>query len=407
MLATKIVLFFFIIGSLFFSYGQNRNELESERQRINREIALTNELLQETKKSAKTSINRLVILNNQIEKRKTLLNNIRSEITIINQQVESYEKEIDILNTELEELKESYANMIYHAYKNRSSYDRLMFIFAAKDFNQAYMRIRYMQQYSHHRKLQAERIEDAANKLDEKIAKLEERKIEQQIYLTQHQNELNILTAEKVEQNRTVHSLRQKEQSLLAQLKQKEKEANELSRAIERIIEEERRRAAEKARAEGRATPDRVFELTPEERIISDNFYENKGKLPWPSERGVITRHFGEQDHPVLPGIRISNDGVNISTTKGAMARAIFEGTVVRVFTQPRGDNAVIIRHGEYLTVYSNLTEVIVRNGQRVEIRQEIGVISTDPRENETELQLQIWKGNKKLNPTEWIARRQ
>ncbi len=387
--------------------GQTRESLERERQRIQEQISLTSRLLQETKKSAETNLNQLVILNNQITQREELLRNINNKITFINRRIKNLTKEIELLNTELEELKESYANMIRHAYKNRDAHNRLMFIFSAKDFNQAYMRIKYMQQYAHHRKLQAEKIEETAKKLDKQVSELEENKNEQQELLAEHQKEIKNLTLEKEEQNQTIQALRNKEQSLLNQLNQHEKEAEQLTRAIQRIIEEERRKAAERARAEGREAPATIFELTPEEQIISDNFYENKGSLPWPSERGIITSRFGEQDHPVLPGIRISNDGINISTTEGAKARAVFEGTVVRVFSVPGGNNAAIVRHGEYLTVYSNLSEITVRNGQRVNTRQEIGVISTDPRDRKTVLHLQIWKGAEKLNPAEWIARRQ
>lgn len=148
-----------------------------------------------------------------------------------------------------------------------------------------------------------------------------------------------------------------------------------------------------------------MFTLTPEEQLISDNFAENKGKLPWPLERGVITSPFGEQPHPVLPGIKISNNGIDISTTEGAEARAIFEGVVSRVVTIPGAYYAVIIRHGEYLSVYSNLKEVRVRNGQRVSTRQVVGVIATESREAKTNLHLEIWKGNEKLDPAQWIAR--
>ncbi len=387
--------------------AQTRENLEKERQRIQQEINLTNQLLEETKKSAETNINQLVILNNQISQREELLRTINNKISFINRQINSLTQEIKSLNKELEELKDSYANMIRHAYKNRDKNHRLMFLFSSKDFNQAYMRMKYMQQYARDRQLQAEKIIQTAQKLDEQVAELESSKKEQQQLLADHRKEIETLTTEREEQSNTVQSLRRKERSLMSQLKQQEKEAEELSNAIQRIIEEERRKAAEKAKAEGREAPATVFELTPEDQIISDNFYENKGSLPWPSERGIITRPFGEQSHPVLPGIRISNDGINISTTEGAKARAVFEGTVVRVFSVPGGNNAIIIRHGEYLTVYSNLAEVTVSNGQKVNINQEIGVISTDPRDNKTEVHLQIWKGTQKLNPAEWLARRQ
>ncbi len=148
-----------------------------------------------------------------------------------------------------------------------------------------------------------------------------------------------------------------------------------------------------------------MFALTPEQQLLSDNFAGNRGKLPWPLERGVITSNFGQQAHPVLPGIQISNNGIDISTSEGAHARAVFEGTVSRVISVPGGFYAVIIRHGEYLSVYANLAEVFVSNGETVDIREEIGVVGTNHREAKTSLHLEIWKGNDKKNPASWIAR--
>ena len=400
-----LLLLLIVITSVDLS-AQTREELEQERQRIQQEISLTSQLLEETKKSAEINLNQLIILNNQISQRENLLKNINNKISFINRQINGLSEEIKVLNNDLKELKESYANMIQHAHKNRNENHRLMFLFSSRDFNQAYMRMKYMQQYARDRQLQAQKIEKTAETLDQQIAELESSKKEQQQLLAEQRTEIETLSSEKEEQNSTVLELRRRERTLMRQLERHEKEAEELSKSIQRVIEEERRRAAEKARAEGRDAPSTVFELTPEEQIISDNFFENKGNLPWPSERGVITRTFGEQPHPVLPGIRISSDGINISTAEGAEARAVFEGTVVRVFSVPGGNNAVIIRHGEYLTVYSNLSDVTVRNGQRVKIRQKIGVISTNPRDMKTELHLQVWKDTQKLNPAEWIARR-
>ena len=403
---SKLILLLVLISSVVCVFGQTREELEEERRKIEEEMELTSQLLEETKESAETNLNQLVILNNQISRREELLENIENKVSVINHQIENFTQDIDKLNEELEELKDSYAEMIRHAYKNRNAYHRLMFIFSADDFNQAYMRMKYLQQYAHHRKLQAEKIEEASSELEERIAELEASKNDQQDLLAEHREELTKLTQEKQEQNETLNTLRQREQALMDELSQQQERAQQLSNAIEEIIEEERRRAAEKAEAEGTATPTKAFELTPEEEIISENFHENKGSLPWPSERGIITQRFGEQPHPVLPGIKVSNDGINISTTEGAKAKALFEGTVVRVFTTPGGDNAVIVRHGEYLSVYSNLSLVMVRNGQSVDRQEELGIVSTDPRNNQTEIHLQIWKGNEKLNPAQWIVSR-
>jgi murein hydrolase activator len=401
-----IMSFCLVILSAVFAvntYGQNREELERNKRRIEQEITLINQLLRETQSSAQLNLNQLVIINNRINSRENLIRTISNEIGFINRRIRNIQEEIELLQEDLKMLKESYARMIYYAYRNRNSYQRMMFIFSSRDFNQAYLRLKYLQQLTKHRQLQAEKIEETAVKLEESLAELELRKQEQQNLLADQQQEMNNLNREKQEQNQNVQQLKRKEQELMQQLREQERAARELQQAIERVLAEERRRAAEAARAEGRPAAE-AFRLSPEEQLISNQFAENKGRLPWPLERGIITGFFGEQPHPVLPGIKIVNNGIDISTTQGSRARAIFEGTVSRVVSIPGAYYAVIIRHGDYLTVYSNISEVFVRNGQKVNIREELGTLATDTRDARTHVHLEIWHGNQKLNPADWIT---
>lgn len=404
----RITLLMLLLGypGLHHAYGQTRDELEQNQQALQREIRMTNELLTETQRSAEVNLNQLVMLNSQISRREQLLGNIQLEIRLINNRINTLTKNIEELEKELEALKEAYANMVRLAARNSDALQRMMFIFSAESFNQAYLRVRYLQQYSRHRQMQAVKLEEANARLAEQKAALEEERNSQQAALSRQREEVRRLNIEKASQERTVSDLRAQEQQLMQQLRQQERAARELQSAIRRIIEEERRLARERAEAEGRVTTD-MYALTPEEQLISDNFAGNRGSLPWPLERGVITGHFGEQPHPVLPGIRISNNGVNISTSEGARARAIFEGRVSRIITVPGGFYAIIIRHGEYLSVYSNLSEVFVTNGQNVNTRDELGIVGTNHREAKTYLHLEIWKGNEKQNPASWIARQQ
>lgn len=386
--------------------AQDRSELERNKHRIEQEITLLNQMLQETRSTAELNINQLVMINNRISSRENLISTINNEINTISQRIRRIEIDVDDLREELDDLRESYANMIYYAWKNRNAYQRIMFIFASRDFNQAYLRMKYLQQLTRHRQLQAEKIEETQAKLEETIAGLEQQKEEQQQLLAEQRQEIENLQQERQAQNRNVQQLRTKESEIREQIKNQERAARELQQAIERVIAEERRRAAEAARAEGRS-PTEAFKLTPEDRIISDRFAENKGRLPWPLERGIITGHFGEQPHPVLPNIKIANNGIDISTTEGSRARAIFDGTVTRIFNIAGANNVVIIRHGEYLSVYANLAEVYVVNGQKINARQEIGLVATDRRESRTMVHLEVWHGNNKLNPADWIARQQ
>jgi murein hydrolase activator len=393
------------MGCMFIYYpsaAQNRQELERNKRRIEQEIQFINQLLSETKSSTEVNLAQLVIITNRITSRQSLITNLNNEINLLNTRIVNTTREKEQLEKELRELRESYARMIYYAQKNRNSYQRMMFVFASRDFNQAYLRLRYLQQIARHRQLQAEKIAETSARLDENLVELELQKAEQQKLLAEQQIEIKTLTQERENQSRNVEQLRKKEKELVDQLQKQQKAARDLEKAIEQVIAEERRKAAAAAQQQGRTATD-AFRLTPEERLISNNFAENKGKLPWPLERGIITGTFGEQPHPVLPGIKIVNNGIDISTTQGSKARAIFEGTVARVFSIA-GGYAVIIRHGDYLTVYSNLSEVFVRNGQKVRVREELGVISTDNGDLKTFIHLEVWHGNNKLNPAEWIV---
>ncbi|MBW6499020.1 MAG: peptidoglycan DD-metalloendopeptidase family protein [Bacteroidales bacterium] len=384
---------------------QSREALERDKQNIEREIRLINEMLQETKKTAEVSMNQLVMLNTQITRRESLIRAVNNEINQINRRIEAQTRTIEELRQELEELRESYAKMVQYAWLTRSNYQRVAFLFSSKNFNQAYMRLRYLQEYARHRQLQAEKIVSTQQTLQQEIARLEEQKKQQEQLRAEQQQAMQELNREKGEQDQTISQLRRREQELMQRLRQQENARQELQRNIERIIAEERRRSQEQARAEGRTVTPGTYALTPEEQLLSNNFAGNKGKLPWPVERGVITGRFGEQPHPVLRNIKIVNNGIDIASVPGAKARVIFDGTVSRVITVPGAYYAVIVRHGDYLTVYSNLAQVSVQNGDKVSIRQEIGTLATDSREGKTQLHLEIWRSNEKLNPADWIAR--
>jgi murein hydrolase activator len=384
---------------------QSREALERDKQNIEREIRLINEMLQETKKTAEVSMNQLVMLNTQITQRESLIRAINNEINQINRRIEAQTRTVEELTRELQELRESYAKMVQYAWLTSSNYQRMAFLFSSKNFNQAYMRLRYLQEYARHRQLQAEKIVATQETLQQEIARLEEQKKQQEQLRAEQQQSMQELNREKGEQDQTITQLRRREQELMQRLREQERARQELQRNIERIIAEERRRSQEQARAEGRTVTPGTYALTPEEQLLSNNFAGNKGKLPWPVERGVITGAFGEHPHPVLRNIKIVNNGIDIASVPGAKARAIFDGTVSRVITIPGAYYAVIVRHGEYLTVYSNLAQVSVQNGDKVNIRQEIGTVATDSREGKTQMHLEIWRGTVKLNPADWIAR--
>ncbi|OQX78061.1 MAG: hypothetical protein B6D61_06240 [Bacteroidetes bacterium 4484_249] len=399
--STILLFVFFIQLSVFTISAQDRKAvLQDEKKKIEEDIKYNSKLLEETKKSKKITINQLVILKNQIIAREKLIQNINVEIRTTNEQINLNNEIIKELNRDLEKLKDEYAKMIYYAYKNRDSYDRIMFLFSSTDFNQAFKRLKYFQQYSAYRKTQVELIEQTQEEITTTIKTLEKYKSEKIALLKSLEDERNKLNREKSQQNIVIKNLNNKEKELMATIKDREKAAKKLQKEIEKIIAEEIRLAAKKSGT----TKTGTFALTPSEIQLSANFQSNKGGLPWPVERGIVSSTFGEHAHPVLKNVKTKNNGINILTDKNSKVRAIFSGEVTRVISIPNYNYVIMIRHGEFLSVYSNLAEVYVEKGDIIKTKQEIGLIHTDTKESKTELHFELWKGKTLLNPSSWLA---
>ena len=401
----------------------DKNKLQENKKKIEQEIKYNNYLLSETKKDKQNSINQLILLKNKINKREELINNLNEEIGTLNGEINYTQKSVEKLKSDLEMLKAEYAKMLIAANKNRGLYSIIAFLFASENFNQAIKRIKYYRQYSGYRRAQANMILKKQTELTQKKLQLENQKQNQNQLLIVNETEKKHLTQEKETKNTAIKQLQKTEKELIKTIRRKEAEAKKLERAIENIIAEEIRKAKEASRIraenakkttlkEDKTTEKPVIKTntdiltdTPEELALSNNFANNKGKLPWPLEKGIISGSFGPHSHPELPGIIINNDGIDITTNKGAVARSVFNGEVSAVIIGPNGKNVIIIRHGNFLSVYSNLENVFVRKGDKVNTKQRLGNISTDDEDNKTILQFQIWKGTRKLNPSDWISR--
>jgi septal ring factor EnvC (AmiA/AmiB activator) len=377
-----------------------KDKLQQDKQKLEAEIKYNSKLLEETQKSKSTTLNQLVILKNQISSREQLIQTIHGEINSVNDQISMNAEILKELQGDLDHLKEEYAEMIYYAYKNRSSFDKLMFIFASDDFNQAFRRIKYFEQYTAYRKTQVHLITKTRSEIDSTNKVLESHKHEKIVLLTSLKNERDELSKERSQQNNIYQTLSQKEKDLAKTIRQKEKDAKKLQKEIEKIIAEEIRLASKK---EG-TTKTGSYALTPAEMELSSDFNDNMGKLPWPVQKGIISSTFGEHFHPVLKQVKTKNNGVDILTDEGAKARVVFSGEVTRVISIPNYNYVVMVRHGEYLTVYSNLVEVYVKKGNKVETKQEIGKVFTDKKEMKTEIHFELWKGKTLLNPASWLA---
>ena len=406
--------------------GQSLDELRKKKQKTNEQIKYTSKLLEESKKNQTKTLNKYNILNKQIELRTNLITGINSEVTVLAGFIDQNAWLVASLNTDLEELKKEYARMIVFAQKNQTNYSKLLFVLSSNSFNQAYKRIVYLKQYSEYRKRQAELIQWIRDLIQVKVSRLQLQRAEKEMLLQSKQQEADKLTKEKKQQGQYLTTLQKKQKEFEKKLKEQQQIEAQLSNAIQKIVEEEIRKARERARELAREkakeaarqtgktpgkqsakpTESTSYEMTPEEKLASGQFEQNRHRLPWPVERGVITDHFGVHEHPVLKNIQVKNNGIDISTAQGVKARAVFAGEVSRVFMVTGGNWAVIIRHGKYLTVYSNLVNVQVKSGDKVAIKQTIGTIGTDTDdESKTVLKFQIWRENEKMDPEGWIAR--
>lgn len=429
----KVILLLFLLSCSSDLYPQNtskqsKQSLENKKKKLNEEISQINSLLSETKASKKTSLNQLVALNKKISIREELIRTINAEIFQLNREIKQNEKEIDILKQNLAKLKAEYARMIYFAQRNQDSYSRLVFIFASGDFNQAYMRLKYFQQYSQFRKKQAEEILKAQTLLIAKINELKDKRHEKNLLLGNEEEEKGSLTKEKTEQEGVLTTLQQKEKELKEELEKKKRDAENLQLAIKKLIAEEiKRKAEEAAKAEAAALAAKkaaekkskksktetsapvkevkrdIPELSDEALELSNDFANNRGKLPWPVGKGYICEEYGEHEHPAIKGFMMVNNGVEICASMGTQARAIFDGEVTSIAVSPTGGKLVIIRHGEYLSVYLNLGEVQVKIGDKVKVKQVLGTILHNEDEGKTAMNLQIWKGQKTMDPAGWL----
>ena len=401
--------------------GQSLDELRKKKQKTNEQIKYTTKLLEEAKKNQTKTLNKFKILNKQIELRTNLITGINSEVGVLADFIDQNAWLVSSLNSDLEGLKKEYAQMIVFAQKNQSNYNKLLFVLSANSFNQAYKRLVYLRQYTEYRKRQAELIQWIRDLVQVKVSRLQLQRAEKETLLQSKKQEANQLTKEKKQQGQYLTTLQQKQKEFEKKLREQQQIEAQLSNEIQKIVEEEVRKARERARELARerakkeekqtgkpatkSTETTSYEMTPEEKLASGQFEQNKRRLPWPVERGVITDRFGVHEHPVLKNIQVKNNGVDISTAQGVKARAVFAGEVSRVFMVTGGNMAVIIRHGKYLTVYSNLVNVQVKSGDKVSIKQTIGTIGTDGDDEKTVLKFQIWKENVKMDPEDWIAR--
>ncbi|MCC8200007.1 MAG: peptidoglycan DD-metalloendopeptidase family protein [Tannerellaceae bacterium] len=406
-------------------------ELENQRKKALAEVELTNKLLNENQQTTKNSLNRLNLLSQQILSRKKVIELLSQEVNAIDNQMADIRKEISSLEKELHGKKENYSKSVQGLYKRHQSQDKLLYVLSADNFAQSLRRMRYLREYADWQKRQAAEIVEKQQEISRKREELEKTRQEKQVLLGEREEENKKLQSEEANQKKEIQALNKKQRQLQAELKKKQQQAQALNKQIEKQIAEEvaraeaeakaarerERLAREKAAAAGNKVPDNPardermadtkggYAMTKEEKQLSDNFANNRGKLPFPvAGNYTIVGTFGEQQHQQLKYVKTNNSGIDIQTAPGTDARAVFNGEVTRVFVVPGYNNSVIIRHGNYLTVYSNLSQVYVKAGDKVTTRQAIGKIFTDTEDgNSTILHFQLWKEKVKQNPLPWL----
>lgn len=376
----------------------DKDKLQKERNALQREIERANQMLNETKSNREVTVSQLQALNRAISAREKLVSTIQAELVYLQKSAETGEARIDTLQQQVDAAKEAYAEMIRRAYKTKSNQSRLMFLLSARNFNQAYRRAQYMQEIAKYRRTQAKILADKQEDLLNTIATIKAEVEEKELLINQKVSEQKQLRGQIQDKNKMVSGLKKKEQQLRAEISRKEKAAKKLQAAIEKAIRDEIAANNKRSAGSGLAS-------TPESKELAASFTANKGKLPWPTEKGVIVGKFGAQPHPVYPSLKIENNGVKVLTDKGSSARAVYSGTVNSILVIPGNHKAVIIIHGDYLTVYSNLDEVYVTRGQKVDTKQLLGKVHTDENSGETVLEFQIWRNTNKLNPESWLYR--
>lgn len=428
----KAIIFIFLIlaSTSYVVLGQSSSQLKKDKQKIEKEIANTQSLLKKTEKNQKASLQQIAVLRQQISNREKLITTLNGEILQMEETQENNEKEILTLQKKLVYMKADYAQVVYNAYRNRNLMDKVTFILAADNFSQMFRRLRFYTIFSSNVRRQAAKISQTQQDLKQKNEEIVVLKDEKQNLVTGKESEIKKLESDRKQKTKNAEQLKKQSQQLAAQLKEKQRKRKDLDAAIQKAIKAEIAAAnAKRAASASKSTSTKssgsstasnaksgstsstatrstaTISLTPEEQTLNTSFVNNKGSLPWPVAKGAKVGEFGNYAHPDVPSVMIENRGIDIMTDAGAPVRAIFQGEVTTVM-DVMGTKVVIIRHGEYISVYQNLASVNVKKGSKVTTKQTIGTVAKNSTTNTYELHFEIWKNDSYLNPNSWLAKR-
>ena len=395
-LFVKICFVLLTCSSLF---AQSRKELQKRKMELLEEIELSNSVLDQTLNAKNVSVHQLKALKQKIAIRSQLIRTIQKEVGYIKEEIELSTRQQELLENDLDSLKSTYAVLLQQAYKSSRHFNRLLFLFSSNDFQQAYKRLFYIRQISKYRMHQAAEIEERSLDLEKSIVVLKNQKAIKQNLISDKRLENQLLNQEQAQESASLATLAEKAKDLKKDLKVKRSKRKKIQKEIERIIAEELR----KVNSSG---SNKAFASTPEAIALSKSFTSNKGKLPWPVAKGLVISKFGKQKHPVLSGVLIENNGIEIATESHSTCRAVFNGKVSSILSMPNGIKVIMVRHGEYISVYSNLSEVYVEKGEELSTKSPIGIVLTSQQDGSTVVDFQLWKASTKLNPEKWLMRK-
>jgi septal ring factor EnvC (AmiA/AmiB activator) len=414
----------YVLGLLFLCFASpmwsqlTQEQLEERKLKIQQEIQEKQELLKSVKSKEKSVVSQLLIQKEKIGLKEKLIRTTEKQTKLLSDDIYTNQLKINQLNRDLTELREDYAEMIRKSYKSRSEQSRAMFLLSSENFLQAYKRAQYMKQYASYRKMQGDEIKQKSSQLIAYNEKIGAQKQEKEKLIVENEKEKEELEKEKQEQEKLAKQIQKEKGKISAEIKKKQAETKKIDAQIKKLIRDaiaaaNKKTAAEKAKFNPKTTAtekkaiessDKII-LTPEGKIVSDNFKNNKGRLPWPVEKGTISLGYGDQPHPVFKSLTVHNSGIEISTENGASARAVFAGEVTQVQLITPVKKAVVIKHGDFFTVYQNLSSVNVQAGDKVSAKQSLGKIRTDG-DGRTVLKFVVSQNSTYFNPTTWLAPR-
>ena len=397
-----IILGFLITSFSLSAQSAAQKKLEKQRQQVLKEMKQINALLFTKKKQEKSEITRIEDLNLKVSARKNLIRITNEQANLLTREINSNQKEITSLRAQLKEIKDDYAAMVVKSYKSKSEQSKVMFLLSSDNFKQAYKRLQYMKQYANYQKEQGEAIKTKTKDLQDLNIQLSKQKEDKKKLIEENRAAKRQLELDVKEHETLMASIKNNMSKLTARIKQKKQEADRIDREINRLIKEA---IAASNKEAGKKTSTGKFVLTPEAKRLATNFAANQGKLGWPVSRGVIKAKFGKGRSLTDSSVEVNNPGIKIATEDSAEVKAVFNGEISKVVIVKNGNPAIIIRHGNYLTIYTNLSKIYVKSGDKVKTGQAIGQVFTNKTNGESMLGFRVYKNDQKLNPQYWLTK--